>query len=127
MSDESTESTGRKPNEPFGPQKRRRFLEAYRQTSNISASCRHANIDRRTYYNTIKLEVDFAEQVEVAEQEAIDRLEAKAWNNALVKDSETSLWNLLKAHRPEKYRDKTEHSIKGEIVYKTTRMPSEEV
>lgn len=107
MADVDTEVTKvtRSQTHEFGPVKRRKFLQAFRQSANIRASCDYAGISRTTYYRTIAEDEEFAAQVQVAEQEAIDRLEAKAWNNAIQKDSEQSLWNLLKAHRPKKYRD----------------------
>lgn len=107
MSDgKSTTSTR---HDAFGPRKRQLFLDKLRNTCNVRASCQAANIDRKTAYNHKESDPEFAAQWEQAEQEAVDLLEAKAWNNAMQKDSETSLWNLLKAHRPQKYKDKTDN------------------
>ena len=109
MADDSTIST-RQPNEPFGIVKQNKFIEAYRQSSNIRASCEYAKIHRSTYYNYTDpghelYNAEFAARVKIAEQEAVDRLEAKAWHEALAGNSVTDRWNLLKAHRPEKYRE----------------------
>lgn len=87
----------------FGPRKRKAFLDVYSQTANISFACKKAGISRQTYYDTLARDPEFAAQVADAGEEAIDSLEGVAWHKAKVERDNTSLWNLLKAHRPEKY------------------------
>lgn len=97
----------------FSAAKRRIFLDKLRNTCNVRAACQAANISRETVYTHKQDDPEFAAQWEQAEQEAVDLLEAKAWNNAMQKDSETSLWNLLKAHRPQKYREVVRQQHEG--------------
>lgn len=114
-------------NDPFGPRKRKAFLDVFSQTANISFACKKAGISRQTYYDTIARDPEFALLVADAEEEATDSLEGVAWHKAKVERDNTSLWNLLKARRPQKYRDTTDHNFKGEVVYKVTRMPTDEL
>lgn len=87
------------------------FLAKLRNTSNVRASCEDAGIGRTEVYDHRKNDPVFAALWDAALEEAIDLLEAKAWTNAMKKDSETSLWNLLKAHRPDKYREQMRVNI----------------
>lgn len=100
----------------FGPVRRKTFLNKLRNTSNVRAACEAAHISRQAAYNAKNNEPDFALLWEEALEDAVELLEAKAWNNAMKKDSETSLWNLLKAHRPQKYRDTSRQEIGGEMT-----------
>lgn len=109
--------------------RRRAFLEAFRLSGNVSAAARAADVDRTTPYGWAAADPDFKAAWEVAEQEAIDRLEAEAWRRAhdgveepvyqggsLVGHkrvySDQLMVLLLKAHRPDKYRERQsiEHS-----------------
>jgi len=119
MLERETSVTGkkRKPRQDaFGAKQKARFIEAYRSSANVRASCEYADVLRATYYRHLHSDPDFAEQVRLAEEEAVDRLAAKAWNNALAKDSDTSLWNLLKAHRPQLYRDPVQRSLQVNLT-----------
>lgn len=117
------------------------FLAAYRMTGNVSAAARTADVYRTTPYAWADEDPDFKAAWEVAEQESIDRLEEEARRRAeqgvvdyvvsqgklvMVPDPETGeqvplakrvysdtlMVLLLKAHRPDRYRDRqsVEHS-----------------
>lgn len=108
------------------------FLDTLSATGNVSAAARAAQVARSTCYRTRRLDADFAEQWTDAEEAAVDLLEAEARRRALdgverplvgggklIRDDDGKVvmvreYNdrllefLLKAHRPDKYRDKTE-------------------
>lgn len=107
--------------------------------ANVSEAARAAGVDRSTPYHWATDDPEFKAAWDVAEQEAIDRLEAEAWRRAvdgveeyvtsggrLLRDddgspllqrrhSDTLMTTLLKAHRPEKYKERREVEHSGEI------------
>lgn len=110
---------------------RERFLEGYAETGNIGHACRAAGVSRATYYRERGRNEAFADQADDASDEAIDRLELEArrraaegvererWHRTGTDErgrpiyerrtireySDTLLIFLLKAARPEKYRE----------------------
>lgn len=82
------------------------FLSALRNTANVRAACDAAKISRETAYDNRNTNPDFAARWDTAIQDACDSLEAVAWLRAR-KTSDTLMIFLLKAHRPEKYRETT--------------------
>ncbi len=122
------------------------FIEHLRLTGNVSASARHAGVSRTTVHRWRAVEPDFAERWDDAEEEGIDALEQEARRRAtegdeeyvvsmgqLVKDPETGAFLttrkrsdglmtlLLKAHRPEKYRERHEVKNTGNISINITQ------
>lgn len=117
------------------------FLRAFALTGNVSEAARQADIDRTTPYGWRDADQDFAAAWEVAEQESIDRLELEARRRAhdgverlkvsggkvvtyTTEDgrevpivereySDTLMVLLLKAHRPEKYRERSSMEVSG--------------
>ena len=87
------------------------FLQMLRNTGNIRASANAAGVTRPTVYNHKRRSKEFAAAWDDAIQDAVDTLEAIAIDRAR-KGSDTLLIFLLKAHRPEKYREtvRTQHS-----------------
>lgn len=83
---------------------RRLFLAALRSSGNVRASCQAAGINRRTAYDHRDRSLVFRQQWDEALADAIDVLEAVAWQRARAV-SDTLLIFLLKAHRPGLYRD----------------------
>lgn len=107
------------------------FLAELRKCGNVRAACARAKIERSTAYKARKEDAAFAEQWKAALDDAIDDLESEAWHRAQVGDvkylfyqgepielngkpvierqkSDTLMALLLKAHRPEKYRERAE-------------------
>jgi hypothetical protein len=84
--------------------KQARFLLAFRDTGNVRASCQAAGIGRQTAYDWRDQYPPFAAQWDEAQEDAVDVLEAVALQRAKA-TSDTLLIFLLKAHRPDKYRD----------------------
>lgn len=83
------------------------FLESLSETGNVSEACRLAEIPRHQAYRERKRSETFAAAWQEALEIAVDHLEDEARARA-VQRSDTLLMFLLKAHRPEKYRDRAE-------------------
>jgi hypothetical protein len=95
--------------EPKMPSRRRAdwrpaFLDAIRVSGNVRLATNAAGIDRSTPYRRAQRDPKFAEAWAAAEQDAVDTLEAEARRRAL-HGSDGLLMFLLRAHRPERYRD----------------------
>lgn len=116
------------------------FIEAFAIYGNIVRACVEINIPRRTVYNWKAkgedgkhLDPEFMKLYEVARKEAVAVLEAEAWRRAVDgestpitvagereevdKKSDTLLIFLLKAHAPEKYRDRYDVNLGGKVEH----------
>lgn len=109
-----------------------RFIQALRNSANVRASCQAAGISRMAAYKARERSEEFAREWDEALEEAVDTLEAAAWQRArdgvrreepiyyqgeqvgtkvITEYSDTVLLALLKAHRPNKYRDPVHYQI----------------
>ena len=104
----------------FTPEKREKFLIALGKMPNISSACRQVGIARHTAYNHRKTDAEFKAAWDDAIEIGVDALEEVAMKRAK-KESDTLLIFLLKAHRPEKYRERVEQQHSGEIAVRVTR------
>lgn len=80
------------------------FLATLRNTGNVRVSCETAGISRKTAYKAKDSSEDFRAKWNEAMDDAIDSLEAVAQVRAR-STSDLLLIFLLKAHRPDKYRE----------------------
>ena len=104
-----------------------RFLEAFMRDATVFHAARAASIDRGTHYAWLKNDPEYARAFSDAEEEAVQNLEAEARRRAVegvdkpvfyrgqaigkIRDySDLLLIFLLKAKRPELYRDRFDHS-----------------
>lgn len=104
-------------------QKQRRFLVAFAQTGNVTFSAKEAGIDRTTHYSRWMKEPRYATRFNDAKEQAADVLEGEALRRAvqgieepvfyrgeridtIKRYSDILLIFLLKAVRPEKFRDR---------------------
>lgn len=109
---------------------RKLFLDTLRATANISAAARAADINRRTAYTWRDENPEFAADWDEALEEATDALEAEARRRALdgvakpvfyqgsecgtVQEySDALMALLLKAHRPDKYKERSANELSG--------------
>ena len=109
---------------------RETFLHTLRDTANVSAAARAASVNRRTVYCWRDENPEFAADWDEALEEATDTLEAEARRRALdgvakpvfyqgeecgtVQEySDTLMTLLLKAHRPEKFKERTASELTG--------------
>jgi len=124
----------KKPRRPTKPTRKRSssdwvgpFLQALARTGNIKASCLAARVHRSTVYDRRDQDQEFARAMAHALDDAVDDLEAEAWRRAregcqrpvfyrgevaghTIEYSDALMALLLKAHRPEKYRERYEHT-----------------
>ena len=107
------------------------FLDELRQCGNVRAACAQSGIERSTAYKSRKDDDAFAAAWKDALDDAIDSLEAEAWRRARDGNEKIILWQgkpvkvgrkflierdysdtlltlLLKAHRGEKFRERTD-------------------
>ena len=112
--------------------KRAAFLSAYAQLGNLSAAAKIAGTERRKHYVWLKdkrYKAAFAD----AEEQATERMEQEGWRRAVVgtdkpiyhkgqkidtlkEFSDVLLIFLLKARRPDKYRERYEYSGPGGVA-----------
>ncbi len=106
--------------------RKRAFLAAYSQCGSLTHAARAAKINRCTHYRWLK-DQEYSAAFGEAREEAADALEMEARRRAVEgieepvfykgevcgtirKYSDTLLIFLLKGVRPEKYRERTEHT-----------------
>lgn len=110
----------------FTPKKREKFLDALREIPNVTRACGVAHTSRPTVYNLRKADTEFSALWDDALDQGVEAMEQEAMRRAVegtdhpvvyqgvVMDtykeySDTLLIFLLKAHKPERYRDQVEH------------------
>lgn len=108
------------------------FLESYAQWANISYACKEAGIARINVYRWQEHDAEFAAAFNIASEAATERLEKEAWRRATegTPYKRTSYWHgepvgtdekieysdqlmmlLLRARRPDLYRDKLDVAV----------------
>jgi hypothetical protein len=92
--------------------KRDAVLRSLALGNSISAACRSGRICRQTYYRWRDEDEAFGMAVADAIEEGTDRLEDEAKRRAM-KQSDTLIIFLLKARRPDKYKDRVEQQHTG--------------
>ncbi len=121
-----------------------RFLKALAATANIKAACEAAKVPRKTVYRRRNSDQVFAEAMADALDDAVDDMELEARRRAfegtekpvfqggaevgrIREYSDTLAIFLLKAHRPEKYRERHEVRHTGgttvQIIEETVDAP----
>lgn len=108
----------------------RAMLAALNETGNIAQAARAAGCERRRHWDWLKIP-EYAERAAEAIENSIEAMEQEARRRAVEgipepvfyqgkavgavrRYSDTLLIFLLKAHRPEKYRDRYESTVKHE-------------
>jgi hypothetical protein len=87
-----------------------RFLELLGMTCNVTLAAKGSGVDRKTAYRHYESFPEFAAAWDNAKESAIEILEAEAWHRAM-KQSDLLIIFLLKAHKPEKYRERTQLDV----------------
>ena len=112
--------------EPFSWEPK--FLEVLEHKGNVSEACRAAKVARRTVYEAKERHEDFAASWQESLAVAVDAIEAEAHRRAVagidkpiffqgdqcatVKEySDTLMLSLLKAHLPDKYRERRDVTV----------------
>lgn len=89
------------------------WLLAYENKGTVRAACKIARVSKSRVYEVRRTDEAFAEAWEAAEQRTTELLEETAYERAL-NGSDRLAEFLLKARRPQKYRETT--SGKGEVA-----------
>jgi terminase small subunit-like protein len=89
------------------------FLAILAEQCNVTEACRAAGIGRSAVYTWRDDDPAFRAAWEEAEQMAADRLEKVAWERASKGLSDRMLELLLKAHRPEKFKERVANEHTG--------------
>lgn len=114
----------------FTQAKRETFLQALAVCGSLSDACKAGGIDRSTAFRWRKQDPEFEAQCAAAIDEATDGLEREAHRRAVLgtdepltfqgaifgyvkRYSDSLLTLLLKANRPEKYRENTRMELTG--------------
>lgn len=87
-----------------------RALAAFRELGTVSAACLSVGIGRRTWYDMLERDAEFAREVMEASEAVADELEAEAIRRAQ-NGSDALLMFLLRARRRPIYGDKQELTI----------------
>lgn len=95
-----------------------RFLEVLSTIGTVTHACNAAGIARHTAYKWRKTDEKFAEAWEQATVEVVEKLEASAYQRAMGGDTTLTIF-LLKAARPERYRDQWTIRHDGKIETET--------
>ena len=93
------------PKNPADGEWRPAFLAHLSKTANVPASAMAAGITRQGAYKAKGIDPAFSAAWDDAIEDAVDILEEEARRRGM-ETSDTLLIFLLKAHRPDKYRDK---------------------
>ena len=101
-------------------QKKDRFLEAYAELGTLTYAAIAAGCSRRSHYNWLEDDPDYAQRFRDAEDAAVDGLEQEAIRRAFA-GSDTLLIFLLKGLRPDRYAQRTtvevkQHADAGQLV-----------
>ena len=86
------------------------FLRTLAKTPNVSLACRSARISTRAAYNAREADPEFAEQWLAALNQSVDKVEAKVFEQAIDGNEQLAMF-ILKAHRPEIYRENVRHEV----------------
>jgi hypothetical protein len=98
---------------PRRPDWAARFLEVFAATGNVRLAASAVGVSRDAPYKRARRSPAFAARWERAREDAIDTLEAEARRRAL-SGSDALLMFLLRAHRPERYRETLRIDIRAE-------------
>ncbi|MCC7304750.1 MAG: helix-turn-helix domain-containing protein [Alphaproteobacteria bacterium] len=113
----------------FTPEKRAQFLEELINYPNITAACEKIGVSRRTVYNERNANAGFKKAWEEAMKLGIGALEDEAHRRAFkgvlkitkhgtyLEYSDTLAIFLLKAHDPERYKDRSHSEVEGKGNY----------
>lgn len=102
------------------------FLDAFAQSGMVSEACRSVGIDRSTAYKTRQRDEAFALAWADVEERSTEELEREAKRRA-VDGSDTLMIFLLKARRPEKYRENVKIEHAGTIKQDLSSVTSEQL
>ena len=95
------------------------FLSALSKAANVSLACQESAISRQTAYRWKDEDKEFSSNWDQALDDGVDMLEGIALNRAR-KNSDTLMMFLLRAHKPQKYRERCDFNLKNDPEFKRT-------
>ena len=90
-------------------ERKRLFVQSYREQGSIYHAAIEARISRKTAYNWMDADLAFAQAVEDSKEDCYDQVETSVFRKAIAGDTISSIF-YLKAHRP-KFRDRLQVDI----------------
>ncbi|MCK9513769.1 MAG: terminase [Pigmentiphaga sp.] len=125
-----TTRTRQRAHEEATARAKERFLAELERMANVSAAARKAKVPRSTAYDWYAADEEFAAAWDQAVEVAVDSLEQEAWRRArdgtlkpvfqrgekvgqVREYSDQLMVTLLKAHKPEKYRERVSNELTG--------------
>jgi hypothetical protein len=106
-----------------------KFIAALSKVPSVKYACGIAGINRTRAYEHRKKNPEFAARWEDALGHSIDDLEAKAFQLALNGEDHVAAnlitW-LLRSHKPETYRERSEVAVAGGIIFLPTKQKGDE-
>ncbi len=96
----------------YTPEKAERICDALHEKPSVAAACRRVRISRKTYYNWRKSQDGFAAMVDAAKNEGLDAAEDALIERGMKSDT-TALIFMLKAHRPDVYKERFSGELTG--------------
>jgi hypothetical protein len=125
-----TPRTRQRARTPTTEKRKEQFLKELANRANVSDAARAAGVGRRTAYDWRAADEAFAAAWDEAVEHAVDELEREAWRRAaegfdepvyqkgelvgtVRRYSDHLMSVLLKAHRPEKFRERTQTELTG--------------
>ena len=96
------------------PKKRAAFLGALREGYSIYRACTEAKISRRSAYDWKEADEEFAKDWDAAVEAGTDALEDALYGRAKETDTTAAIF-LLKGRRPEKYRERIDNRVSGDV------------
>lgn len=93
------------------------FLSVLQKSGTVRSACEMAGIARNTVYKRREIDPEFDAAWKEAKEDFADSLEERALSRAMSKDdpSDTMVIFMLKAARPEKYRER--YDLSGEFKH----------
>lgn len=101
------------------PEKDQAIFDALRERPTYSHAARKAHISRTTLNEWRAADPDFARAVEQARHDGMEALEDRAVDRAY-KESDTLMIFLLKGWRPDRYRERTDVNVSGNVTASVT-------
>lgn len=98
------------------PEKREQFLEALRRGLSVGGAASAIGFSRETVYRHASKDREFSKAWDDAQERGTDLLEDVATSRAVNEKDTTLLIFLLKARRPDKYRDRYDVTSNGQSM-----------
>ena len=92
-----------------------KFLRSLAKTPSVTIAARAANVSTRACYKAKDADPEFAEAWSDAINKSVDALEDAVYRRALREDSQLAMF-VLKAFRPERYRETSRVEIDQRLV-----------